>query len=301
MKVFTQVAAHLASVEWLVLADVDGPLPLVMASTESVLAGSYPQSLEEKLNGGRDLIVIDYGSVIEFTFFAVNGAGNGNVATATYIGMTKTGFQTMVVTRTLTVATITASPVDSVEYNKTNSIYEMHIEYKELEVSTKPTEQLWSSSVEIDNFNEPVGPTFLIEQAPCTVYIQPDIPDSAVEHIASQTNPYAKEALSPVQYSTSAWQDTTADEIGAFFGMNILIGLVQMPSIEDYWKTDKHFHYQPIAARISKKRFKDLSRFLHFTPKPEKKKGEAGFDRLGKIRPVINMLKESTCNSTVHK
>ena len=42
-------------------------------------------------NGGRDLIVIDYGSVIEFTFFAVNGAGNGNVATATYIGMIKTG------------------------------------------------------------------------------------------------------------------------------------------------------------------------------------------------------------------
>eukprot|EP00731_Ephydatia_muelleri_P017549 Em0010g647a len=44
------------------------------------------------VNGGRDLIVIDYGSVIEFTFFAVNGAGNGNVATATYIGMTKTGY-----------------------------------------------------------------------------------------------------------------------------------------------------------------------------------------------------------------
>ena len=109
---------------------------------------------------------------------------------------------------------------DEMRVELPNITDEMHIEYKELEVSTRPTEQLWSSSVEIDNFNEPVGRTFLIEQTPCPVYIQPDIPDSVVEHIASQTNPYAKEALSPVQYS--AWQDTTADEIGAFFGMNIL-------------------------------------------------------------------------------
>ena len=43
------------------------------------------------VNGGQNHIVIDYGRVIEFTFVAINGAGNGNVATATYIGMTKTG------------------------------------------------------------------------------------------------------------------------------------------------------------------------------------------------------------------
>ena len=118
----------------------------------------------------------------------------------------------------------------------------MHIEYKEVEVSTRPTEQLWSSSfhpVEIDNFNEPVGPTFFVEQTPLSTFSR-IFPDSVVEHIASQTNLYAKEALSPVQYS--ARQDTTADEIRAFFGMNILMGLVQMPSIEDCWKTDKYFH-----------------------------------------------------------
>ena len=38
-------------------------------------------------------IIVEYDSVIEFTFFTVNGAGNGNVTTAAYIGtkMMRTG------------------------------------------------------------------------------------------------------------------------------------------------------------------------------------------------------------------
>ena len=40
---------------------------------------------------GQNHIIAEYDSVIEFTFSAVNGAGNGNAATAAYIGMTKTG------------------------------------------------------------------------------------------------------------------------------------------------------------------------------------------------------------------
>eukprot|EP00731_Ephydatia_muelleri_P017561 Em0010g659a len=92
---------------------------------------------------------------------------------------------------------------------------EMRVEADDDESITQTTTHTPVMSTKIDNFNEPVGPTFFVEQTPLSTFSR-IFPDSVVEHIASQTNLYAKEALSPVQYS--ARQDTTADEIRAFFG-----------------------------------------------------------------------------------
>ena len=45
----------------------------------------------------------------------------------------------------------------------------------------------------------------------------------------------------------------------------LLMGLVQLPSISDYWKSDPTFYYQPIASKISRNCFFDIHRFLNFT------------------------------------
>ena len=37
-----------------------------------------------------------------------------------------------------------------------------------------------------------------------------------------------------------------------------------LPSIDDYWKKDEFLHYLPIAKRISRDCFRELSRYLHF-------------------------------------
>ena len=54
------------------------------------------------------------------------------------------------------------------------------------------------------------------------------------------------------------------EELRAFFGFCILMGINHLPSIDDYWSRDHHYHYAPIADRISRKRFRDISRYLHF-------------------------------------
>ena len=71
-----------------------------------------------------------------------------------------------------------------------------------------------------------------------------------------------------------------------------------MPDLYDYWSTSELFHYFPVASRIPRKRFLELSRFLHFADNATiSSRGEPGYDRLAKVRPVIETLRESFLSS----
>ena len=77
-------------------------------------------------------------------------------------------------------------------------------------------------------------------------------------------------------------------------GFMILMGVVKLPSIPDYWKRDDIFNYGPISSRITRDRFFEITRYLHFSDNTALvAPGEDGYDRLGKIRLVIAMINES--------
>lgn len=80
-------------------------------------------------------------------------------------------------------------------------------------------------------------------------------------------------------------------ELKAFIGFCLLMGVNRLPAIYDYWKRDPFYRYSPIADRISRKRFRDLFRFLHFADNETLvPRGVDGHDRLGKVRPLIDYL-----------
>ena len=54
------------------------------------------------------------------------------------------------------------------------------------------------------------------------------------------------------------------EELTALMGFMLLMGIVHLPSLPDYWKRDVVRHYAPVATRISRNRFFDLQRYLHF-------------------------------------
>ena len=113
--------------------------------------------------------------------------------------------------------------------------------------------------------------------------------DNLVSLIVEETNRYASQVL---EGTTKQWS-TDAKEIRAYFGFMILMGINQLPEIRDYWSTDKNLHYAPIADRISRDRFEEISRYLHFvdnTTLPSR--GEDGYSRLQKVEPVITTLKD---------
>ena len=111
--------------------------------------------------------------------------------------------------------------------------------------------------------------------------------DTLVDLIVEETNRYAEQTLQ----GTEEWS-TDAAEIRAYMGFMILMGINHLPEIRDYWSTNEYLHYAPIADRISRDRFEQITRFLHFTDDSLPSRGEEGFSRLQKVDPVINHLKD---------
>ena len=87
------------------------------------------------------------------------------------------------------------------------------------------------------------------------------------------------------------WTAVTVEELEAYMGFMILMGIVNLPALRDYRQKDEIFHYSPIARRISRDRFMELSRYLHFADNSSlDPPGTAGYDKLGKVGPVIEKL-----------
>ena len=155
--------------------------------------------------------------------------------------------------------------------------------------STPPTQ--WSSvlsSVSINNFTSPVGPTVAVPESPSEVFelmFTPSLTDTIVE----QTNLYAKQVMGDEKYAD--WDEVSVDELKAYLGFCILMGINWLPALDDCWSSDRTLRYSPIADKISRDRFREISRYLHFTDNSTLlPKGSPGYDRLGKVRPVIDHL-----------
>lgn len=64
-----------------------------------------------------------------------------------------------------------------------------------------------------------------------------------------------------------------------------------LPSLYDYWRRDPLLHYAPIDDRITRDRYRELSRYLHFADSDAlESRGSPSYDWLWKVQPVIYHL-----------
>lgn len=111
--------------------------------------------------------------------------------------------------------------------------------------------------------------------------------DDLMDTIVTETNRYATQAL---QGTNKEWS-TNREEINAYFGFMILMGINQLPEIRDYWSSSEYLRYAPIADRISRNRFEEITRYLHFVNNDTlPSRGEEGYSRLQKVDKVISYL-----------
>ena len=112
--------------------------------------------------------------------------------------------------------------------------------------------------------------------------------DDLMKLMVTESNTYAEEVMGNEKFAT--WTKITVDEMKAFLGFSILMGLNQLPAVKDYWKSE-YLHYSPIADRIPRDRFLEISRYVHFVDNTTlQPRGSPGHDRLGKVRLVIDHL-----------
>ena len=136
----------------------------------------------------------------------------------------------------------------------------------------------------------PTGPTIAIPDSPLEIFQQLYTPD-LFDYLTYQTNKYTKEILSPEQYSK--FEGITRKDIEAYMGFCILVGINSLPSLKVYWKRDSIHDYTPIADCISRKRFEDITRYLHFADNSSlSPPGPTTYDRLGKVRPLMDRLQK---------
>ena len=159
----------------------------------------------------------------------------------------------------------------------------------ELEVGQNlPTE--WSKKlkpVTIPQFSSPVGPTVPIPDTALRIFEMFFTP-SILTHIVNKSNTYAHQVLGD---GFGRYQQLTVEELRAYFGFCMLMAVNHLPATEDYWKRDPIYNYTPIASRISRDRFRQIGRYLHFVDNSTLAPlGHPAYDRLGKIRPLIDHL-----------
>ena len=83
-------------------------------------------------------------------------------------------------------------------------------------------------------------------------------------------------------------------------GFAILMGINRLPEIRDYWSTDENLRYAPIANRITRDRFEEITRYLHFADNEKvPSRGEDGYSRLQKVDPIISSLKDRFNRHTI--
>ena len=152
----------------------------------------------------------------------------------------------------------------------------------------------WSHTlhdVHVSDFAEETGPKHnLHPDAKPLEYFSLFLPQSFYETVAEETNRYADQKIA-LNGPDPLWHPTTPEEMRAYFCINIMFGVKQMPRIHHYWSPDPRFGDPYISSIMPKTRFLKINQYLHLrdtTNTPAR--NDPNYDPLFKVRPLIDLL-----------
>ena len=143
----------------------------------------------------------------------------------------------------------------------------------------------WSSTLEginVEEFSVRHGPTRdLGDNATAKDFFNRFIDDNYLDEIVRHTIAYAR-TKGDNNFSTNR------AEISAFLGLNILIGIHELPQLQMYWDSDEFIGVEGFKKTIPKQRFVIISKYIHLTDPAN----EDRTDLLCKVRPLVNLLEQ---------
>ncbi|XP_063219241.1 piggyBac transposable element-derived protein 4-like [Bacillus rossius redtenbacheri] len=117
------------------------------------------------------------------------------------------------------------------------------------------------------------------------------------EDIVEQTNLYATQVKmkrrsgSDISETTSNWDKTYVEEVQAWIGMNILMGLIILPQVDQYCSSDPALGQPTISQVMTCKRFKKITETIHINDNQTiLPRDHPNNDKLHKVRPLITNL-----------
>ena len=116
------------------------------------------------------------------------------------------------------------------------------------------------------------------------------LPDEFYDQLLVETNRYAIQQREE-KNNFNLWSPVTKEELMAFVGLNIAIGIISLPSIEDYWSTDPILSHSWFHVIMSRDRFREILRYVHLVNnKKAPSRSNPHFDKLWKVRPILDVL-----------
>ena len=120
------------------------------------------------------------------------------------------------------------------------------------------------------------------------------LPSEYYDEITKQTNLYATQQRA-AKNITTPWKPVTKAELMAFIGLNIAMGVVQLPTLRSYWSTDPILGHPWFRTIMSRDRFMEIMHYFHLidnatAPCPS----DPNYNKLWKIQPLISLLVETS-------
>lgn len=106
-----------------------------------------------------------------------------------------------------------------------------------------------------------------------------------IELIVTQSNIYG------AQQQSRNWEPVSVEEIKAFLGITVLMGLKPLPRVDLHWSTDPFYRTDEIASTMPHRRFKKIVETLHLNDnRLMPSRNDKHFDKLYKVRPLLDLL-----------
>lgn len=184
--------------------------------------------------------------------------------------------------------------------NEPLSILQQRLKGNTVECDSQEFSPDWGKHVRFDSpavFNEKTGiPDQILSSNPSPMSLFSLFFDkNIIEKLVFETNLYAQQE----QIQTGKpFSKTTFNEMSAFLGINLLIGIKRMPSYKDYWSSSPDLHDSYISSLMSQKRFGWLLGHFHINDNSlMANRNSPDFDRLYKVRPVLDHLGKAFAKS----
>ena len=116
--------------------------------------------------------------------------------------------------------------------------------------------------------------------------------DSNFDRIAEETNCYVRQAM--VTKPDLAWCEIDTEKVKAFFALNILFGIKQLPEVHLYWSKNQLLGVPEVQKIFPRNQFAKISQYLHLNNKRrELPRGHANHNKLFKVQPLLDSVVEA--------
>lgn len=158
------------------------------------------------------------------------------------------------------------------------------------ESSSESDETPWSQDFEdlvINNFTTTWG----IKVAVPNIFFNLIFDSTLIDLVVRETNRYARKKLVNERPRLDKWKDVTSQELNAYFGLRIIMGINCLPKTSMYWSSDSFIGNISIQNVMTKSRSEEISQYIHFNDSSqEPPRGDDNYDKLIKVRPIKMFL-----------